>query len=320
MDDNAGRPPRDRFASWSVEPGNTRMGKKARNAVSEARTMNNSPVEGDISSKLAGIEYVGVAGASKECQDAVLRFIQCRDRITLARILSSSRDHCLLLTINVGDLVAVKSGFASGYGGEGPRRFSYVLQVLESHGTEIEEYIVAPDLLDRIDKSALSTTDLETLDRSRPRRPSRWHDYVSEDDWEKGRKGTLWEEEFPLVMPFAVIDGRINDLALSFWDDPDNKLLQGYRRLEDIVRKRTGIEQHGTKLFSQAFNSSGGQLTWSNVDDGERTGRMNLFTGTYAAHRNRRAHRELNGREDDLLAEFLLLNHLYRLERDSVST
>jgi len=33
------------------------------------------------------------------------------------------------------------------------------------------------------------------------------------------------------------------------------------------------------------------------------------------AYRNPRAHREVEGYRTDQLAEFLLLNHLYRLER-----
>jgi hypothetical protein len=85
------------------------------------------------SGELAGIEYVGLPGISEECQNAVLRLLQFGDKITHARILSSSGDHCLLLTVHVGDIVAVKSGFASGYLGEGPRTFSYVLEVLEAH-------------------------------------------------------------------------------------------------------------------------------------------------------------------------------------------
>jgi len=100
------------------------------------------------------------------------------------------------------------------------------------------------------------------------------------------------------------------DLALEFWKSPDNSLSVGYRRLEDIVRARTGIEQYGAKLFSQAYNPNGGALTWKDVDEGERAARMQLFTGTYSAHRNRRARRELHGHSTDLLTEFLLLNHL----------
>lgn len=108
------------------------------------------------------------------------------------------------------------------------------------------------------------------------------------------------------------------DLALDFWTNSDNSLLSGYRRLEEIVRERTGITHHGTKLFSQAFNPDGGALTWKDADDGERTGRMQLFTGTYAAHRNPRAHRKPTDRPVALLREFFLLNHLYGLEKDSI--
>lgn len=266
----------------------------------------------------AGIEYVGIAGISKDCQDAVLRFVQFGTRITHVRILSAGRDHCLLLTLEVGDKVAVKSGFASGYGGEGPRTFSYILQVLDSHGAEIIEHDVGEALLERIDYSALTRSDLERIEGMSPVRPPRWHDYVFDHHIKSAHEGTLWSEEFPPVVPFAVIDARIVDLAREFWNSPDNCLLVGYRRLEDIVRERTAIEEHGTKLFSQAFNPTDGVLTWEDVNDGERVGRMQLFTGTYSAHRNRRAHRELGGYSRELLTEFLLLNHLYSLESAAV--
>lgn len=276
----------------------------------------------NLKSSPAGIEYVGLPGISKECQDAVLRMLQYGDRITKARILSSPSDHCknhcLLLTVNVGDLVAVKSGFASGYGGEGPHTFSYVLQILESHGAEIEEYAVAPDVLERVDSSSLTATDLNTLDAAKPVHPRRWHDYVLEEHWEQARDATLWRLEFPLVIPFAVIDSRIMDLALSFWDGPDGKLLTGYRRLEDIVRQRTAIDEHGAKLFSQAFDPNAGKLAWKDMNTGEHVGRMTLFTGAYIAYRNRRAHRESKDHAENLLAEFLLLNHLYRLEQEAM--
>src|SRR5580700_5655765 len=124
----------------------------------------------------AGIEYAGIAGISKECQDAVLRLIQFGTRITHVRILSAERDHCLLLMLEGGDPVAVKSGFASGYGGEGPSCFSYVLQILDSHGAEIIEHDVEHSLLDKIDYSALTISDLERVENMSPVRPARWHD------------------------------------------------------------------------------------------------------------------------------------------------
>ena len=275
------------------------------------------PLEVTSDAILAGIEYAGIGGSTQDCQDAVLRLIQFGTRIVRVAILTASRDHCLLLTVNDGDRVAIKSGFTSGYGGGGPHGFSCVLQVLERHGAEIEEYEVDSAFLDRLDRSALSKDDLEALENSKPRRPSKWHDYIDKKHFEQAKDGTLWHDEFPSVIPFAIVDSRIMDLALDFWTNPDSSLLDGYRRLEDIVRKRAGISHPGTKLFSQAFNPSGGALTWKDADDGELAGRMQLFIGTYAAHRNPRAHREPKGRSAELLREFLLLNHLYALEKDA---
>jgi hypothetical protein len=144
----------------------------------------------------AGIQYSGLAGISNACQDAVLRLLQYGDRVTHARILSCSTTHCLLLTVNVGDLIAVKSGFASGYRGEGSRTFSYVLQLPEAHSASIEEYEVDPEVIERLDDSALTRADVDKIGNARPVRPTRWHDYVFEEHWENMRDGPLWDE-FP---------------------------------------------------------------------------------------------------------------------------
>ena len=272
-----------------------------------------SPISSD---ELAGIEYYGVAGGSKDCQDAILRLLQFGDRIIHARILTHSNNHCILLTVNAGDLVAVKSGFSSGYGGAGPTTFSHVLQLLAAHGAEIEEYEVGETTIEEVDSSALKISDIERLDNSKPVQPTRWHEYVLESDYEKFKDGTLWKD-FPTIIPFAIVDDRIMDLAMSFWDDPDDKLLKGYRRLEDLVRQRTNVQGHGTKLLSQVFQPNKPKLSWRGIDDGERVGRATLFTAAFMAHRNPRAHRELKGYQDVQLMEFLLLNHLYRLEKEA---
>ena len=269
-----------------------------------------------VESEPAGIEYVGLSGISHESMDGVLRLLQYGDQITHARILSNSGDHCLLLTINAGDTVAVKSGFASGYLGEGPRAFSYVLQVLQAFGVEIEEHLVSEELILRLDQSALTQADLDQIEAARPVWPRRWCDYIL--DHQRDITERLGEH-FPLAIPFAIIDHRIIDLAISFWQEPDDRLMKGYRRLEDLVRKRTGIDEHGAKLFSQAFAPSVGLFTWAEMSESERAGRMNLFAGTYTAYRNRRAHCESKDHGDKLLMEFLLLNHLYGLEREAIT-
>jgi len=274
------------------------------------------PMASHVRTKAAGIQYIGSPGGTKDCQDGVIRLLQYGDKVSHARILTHSNIHCILLTINVGDLVAVKSGFSSGYAGTGPSGFSYILQLLHAHQAEITEYEVTEELMERLDVSALTQSDIDSIDDAKPIRPSRWPQYVSDEDSKRKQEGTQWAEFRP-VIPFAIVDSRITDLALSFWDNPDQSLLTGYRRLEDILRSRTGIDDHGHGLLSKAFLGDAGVLTWRDRDKGVRTGKANLFTGAYMAYRNPRAHHEQKHNAPQYLAEFLLLNQLYTLERQS---
>jgi len=278
--------------------------------------MRKSRTRKDALSKLASIQYAGVGGSSADCQGAVIRFLQ-HDRINLCRIPSWEGAHCLLLTINSGDLVAIKSGFRSGYGGEGPHTFSYALQLLEAHNIEIEEFDVDEDFLERVDASALTTADLEQLESSRRVRQRSSRDYILEQHWLQAERRTLWRE-FPKIIPFGVIEPRLIDLALTFWDAPDERLLVAFRKLEDIVRDRTGLREHGSKLFAQAFLGDKAVSGWPGLDESEQIGRAQLFIGTYQAHRNPRAHRQPKEWTDSQLCELLLLNQLYRLEAQTI--
>ena len=213
----------------------------------------------------------------------------------------------------------MKSGFSSGYDGEGPRTFSFVLQLLDAHGAEIEEFLVGAGLIARLDASALTCLDLEEIEGARPRRPARWRDYIDEDHWARYRNGTLWRD-FPPVLPLAIIDPRLMDLALSFWEAPGDRILAGYRRLEDIIRRRSGLKEHGAKLFSQTFHGPPPRLRWAGVDQGEHAGRAQLFAAAFTAFRNPRAHRGLHERTEDQVAEFLVLNQLFRLEGEAIES
>lgn len=153
---------------------------------------------------MAAIEYGGVPGATQECIDAVVRLIQCRVDLRHARILSAKNNHALLLTTSIGDLIAVKSGFASGYLGEGSRGFSYVLQLLKDYETEIDECKVSEQLIDRLDYSALSARDIKLVNNARPLRPRRWHDYILEEHWRQAEEGTMWRDCPPLI-PLALV-------------------------------------------------------------------------------------------------------------------
>jgi hypothetical protein len=268
---------------------------------------------------LAAIEYHGIPGVTKECKNAVMRLIQFNDQITQAKILTWSNEHCLLLTVNGVDLVAIKSGFASGYIGEGSMGLAYVLRLLKAHGAEIVEYNVRKDMIHRVDSSCLTQNDLERLETARPVRV-RWDEYlIDHRDWSKEGEGTIWRE-FPYIIPFAIINHRLVDLAMSFWQGPDEKLLAGWRRLEHIVRTRTGLSEDGAKLFSKAFLGDDAKLVWKGIHGSEQVGRGGMFTSAYQAFRNRRAHKETDDDPQEMLSEFLHLNHLFHFEEAAVES
>ena len=264
---------------------------------------------------LAAIEYHGIPGGSLDCQIAVERLLQYGSRIVSARILSHTNHHCLLLTNSIDDCIAVKSGFASGYGGEGPTRFSYVLQLLELFGVEIDEVEVSEEVFNRVEMGSLSMADLAQIQSTNAILPTRWHDYISERDFNLMHSGELPQRFLPII-PYGIIDPRITDLAVNFWSDPDAKLNTAYRRLEDLIRGRTQIKLSGSKLFAKVFRDDK-LLTWPEFDESEKIGRANLFVSVYMALRNPRAHQEMASQSRELLSEFLVLNYLYHLESSS---
>jgi hypothetical protein len=247
----------------------------------------------------ARIQYMGVASGTRECVDAVRRLVQCREEITHASLLTSGEEHA----------------FASGYAGTAPAGLSYVLQLLDSSGVEMMEREVSEELMQRLDDCALTRSDVEQLSVAAANRDLYGYIQQRHDEW--ASSGLLWQSFAP-VMPFAIIDARLMDLAREFWDDPDNALLTGYRRLEDIVRARISGEAQHTRLMAQAFMGRESALSWD-CDEGEQTARANIFIGVFGTYRNPRAHRERREDVDDQLAEFLVLNQLFRLERTALA-
>ena len=270
-----------------------------------------------MKNKGAGLQFVGLAGITQSCIDAVLRYLQYGDVISRVSIITSEQDHALILHMEDDGVVVIKSGFSSGYGGEGPHGFAYVLSLLHTYNIDIKEYLVNESIIEKIDASRLTYSELQKIEESRPARPSHWYHYiyVFKDKYES--KVKLWSR-LPNVIPYSIIDPRLFDLAINFWETPDDKIMLGYRKLEDIVRSRCGIEEHGTKLFSKAFMGNSSILYWPDINSAEQAGRANLFIGTFGAFRNRRAHKELEENSRNQLSEFLALNQLFQLESESL--
>ncbi|HAT41054.1 MAG TPA: TIGR02391 family protein [Rheinheimera sp.] len=272
---------------------------------------------------LAGIEYFGTAGITARCLTALTMVIQAGgDIITRAFLLSdvdscsNCGTHCLLLWPETSDPIVIKSGFTSGYGGEGPRGLSSALQILSRHNIDIEEYAVDADFIQRVDSSCLTLADVQLFETLQPVRPTRYYDYILLREDERGSyNDNVVKALFAKNIPYSLIDNRIMDLAIDFFDNPDANLMTGYRRLEDLIRKRTGMEgESGSKLFSQAFLNNDAPLYWPELPDAETRGRATLFSSVYMAYRNSRAHKENQTSIDDAIREFLLINQLFILE------
>lgn len=272
-----------------------------------------------FSGKCADIEYHGQAGITQYCLDAIVRLIHFGDRIQKAMLLTHEGRHCFLLTVNYGEIIAIKCGFGSGYTGEGAHGLSTALQLLERHGAEIKEYEVAERVIQCIDGSCLQANDLEYIDQSRPIRPTKWRDYVYEIDGPIGYSNEKLQAQFPLVLPLSLIDTRLIDLALDFEQHTDHVMFTAYKRLEDTVRNKADLlGESGQKLFSKAFMAESSRLHWHDIDTAEQSGRASLFIGAYMAFRNPRAHQESTPGLRQAVHEFLLINMLFTLEAESV--
>lgn len=279
-------------------------------------------------SDLAGIQYLGTGADSLACVHALRRVLAWPERPRSVRLLTSGQVHAFLLTFEREIPVAIKDGFSSGYRGTGPSALADALMLVGAAYLEIEEVEVRREVVERLSASALTQADLDDIESAEPVRPMRWHDYVHAIYEGQRNETSVWRQ-FEPVMPFALIDPRLADLALDFFSAPDRVLLDGFRRLEDRIRERTGLSEHGTKLFSQAFAGDESRLTWHGpaqargskadlIDKGEQAGRAQLFIGAYQAFRNPRAHRTFALGSAEALSEFLLLNQLFRFEADAI--
>ncbi|MHC9246928.1 TIGR02391 family protein [Aeromonas jandaei] len=268
--------------------------------------------------KPADIEYRGRGGISRHCIDAVVEMLHFGRKINEVKILTSGSGydchHALLLNVDSDVTIAIKSGFTSGYSGEGPRSFSYVLSILQKFTQEINEYLVPYGLVERIDKSSLSAKDLKWLSEQRPVRPHRWYDYI----YERHYAELNTTKYFPAELPLSLLDPRLHEIAFLFKQNPDNALLAGYRLLERLIKDKSGLTQEtGAKLFSKAFQGDDAPLYWDDLDGSEVKGRATLFSSVFMAYRNRRAHQEPDNDIHEDLREFMLLNQLFILEKSA---
>ena len=272
-----------------------------------------------MKAKFAGIQYLGDSGVTQICKEAVIQLIHGGVKIQDVKILTFedmySKAHALLLTVEYGIQIVIKGGFASGYNEEAPKGYAYVLNLLRQYTDNINEYIVPKSIFERISSSSLTVKDLEYINSIDRVRPARWYDSIHA--YNEPELNTF--SDFPLSIPMALLDKRLIELALRFEINPDNAIISGYRKIESIVRERTGLDhESSTKLFAKAFQGDDSILYWGNLDSGESKGRASLFASVFMAYRNNRAHQEPRHNLSDDIREFMLINQLFILESEAI--
>lgn len=272
-----------------------------------------------MKAKFAGIQYLGDSGVTQICKEAVIQLIHAGEDIKDVKILTfeeaHSKVHALLLTLEYDIQIVIKDGFTSGYNGEGPKGYALILNLLKRYTDNINEYIVSKSIFERVSSSSLTVKDLDYINSIDPVRPARW--YGSAYLYKELESNIF--SEFPLTIPMALLDPRLIELALDFNKNPDNSIMSAYRKLESIVRERTGLHNESSvKLFAKAFQVDDSVLCWENLDSGESIGRASLFKSVFMAYRNNRAHQEPRHNLGDDIREFMLINHLFILESETV--
>jgi hypothetical protein len=240
--------------------------------------------------------------------------------IERALLLSAKGRHGFCIECNDPERIFVRCGFASGYPGEGPAGLSIALHLFGRFRVDVEEVVVSPQLLHRLDENRLTNADVRFILQAPFVRPTRIWDYQYEGLQGRGPAGTALREQFAPCAPWSVVDERIVDLALVLERDPDKAVFEAFRRLESIVARRAGlpIGTAGKEVFRRAFRGSGACLMWNGLPAGEVEGRAQLFEAAFMAIRNPLAHREEQRHAHRAYREFYLVNELFLLEGEAV--
>ncbi|MEM9383424.1 MAG: TIGR02391 family protein [Pseudomonadota bacterium] len=262
------------------------------------------------------IEYRGRSGATQTCLTALAELLQRHWEISHTALVTCGQNHGFVVIVQESWPIVIRSGFSSGYNGEGPRGLATALSLLGERNTEVEEYCVPKSFMQRLNNAQLLAKDIERLIAQKPVRPTRIYDYI----W-SGTDGKRlgFYDAYPLTLPCAVLDPRLDKVLPQYLVDPDATLLKAYVQLESRIRERSQAgKEPGVRLMRKAFNPDNALLKWHGRDREEAQSLMHIFSGVYGAFRNRRAHEPVTSTPDLALRELLLLNELYRLESEAV--
>lgn len=263
------------------------------------------------------VDYVNGERTSRGALQALMNALQLQPAVTKVWLLTTDYDHALIVVYQDDKYIAIQGGLSSGRPSEGTKTLSKALAFIDSLGLSIHEILVPFGLMNRLIRGGLTQKDISTLDAGGVGH-GHWPNYILPEDWESSTTRQLWDTAEPMI-PMAIIDPRLRDIAIRFWKSPDSALMDGYRRLECCIRGRIDCNSRGIDIFGKAFGGKQPQLAWQEELGSGDSARQLLFRGVFQAYRNARAHNELQTSPNESLTEFLLLNHLFLLEAAAVN-
>lgn len=265
------------------------------------------------------IQYLGTP-FTQDCLNAIGFILQTQQRIEKALLLSYDQNHAYLVKSDRSTYI-IRSGFTSGYLGEGPKGLASSLQLFLKHNIEVEEVCISEKIMKKVNKTSLSNNDLEHILKTKYTRPIQIHEYIYAI-YNTLEYQVTNDRYYPTELPYQLIDSRILDLALKFNDDPNYSILTAYTRLEDIVKVKINDRSlFSNNLLKTAFISDKQRQSiyfWDANNEKISNALGCLFTNIFTVYRNERAHSEVDKPYFKQLREFLLINELYLLEREAI--
>lgn len=256
---------------------------------------------------MPNIQYHGDNRTTESCIDAIVRILHFDDRIDLAVLLTCEDRHAFLLTVQEYQKIIIQSGFASGYGGEGPKGLAKVIQLLRLHSIELEEVHVSSKVFSRVENCQLRDKDLQQIEETPYVRPISLIDYVF--DIGDIPQGELLKR-YPSVIPWATLDPRIIDLALILNQGDSSAVSRAFNRFETTLKERAGNNSRSLRAAANSVFSNGGANDLPSAAE-------KLVTSVYTLLRNPRAHEEhYFSREEDIRC-FVMINELFLMEANT---
>lgn len=169
------------------------------------------------------IQYLGNDGITQYCLTAITDLLQTHSDFDAVILLSYEKQHAFIIKDHFEVFYAIRSGFTSGYSGEGPRGLATVLHGLEKHQMRVEEILVPQKIIQRLNQARLSDQDIDDIFSKPVIRPMRLADYTYPFRNQLGNLENI-KQYYPLELPYAILDERLFDLALLFKSDPDSSI------------------------------------------------------------------------------------------------